>query len=84
MRYLLITYVKKPNGQIDEQVELSTRVKDRDQQMCNTILDFKRKQVVKCIIEGKVLATEWSQIRDYYNQVYPDVIQQLEELNPTE
>ena len=52
--------------------------------MCNTILDFKRKQVVKCVIEGKVLATEWSQIRDYYNQVYPDVIQQLEELNPTE
>jgi len=84
MRYLLITYIRKPNGQIDEQVEISRNLKAKDQQMCNAILDFKDKKIVKCVIEGKTIATEWEQIRDYYNQVYPEVIERIEKELDTE
>lgn len=81
MRHLLITYVRKPNGQIDEQVEIAKNVKPKDIQECNAILDFKEKKVLKCMIEGKVLDTDWTKLRDYYQKVYPDVIEQLEKLN---
>ena len=78
MRYLLITYVKKPNGQIDEQVEVSNNVKPKDIQICNVILDFKEKSVNKCIIEGKSISQDWAQLSGYYKQVYPAVIERLE------
>jgi hypothetical protein len=78
MRYLLITYLRKPNGQIDEQVELSRNVKPKDHQVCNAILDFKDKKVLKCVIEGKAMETDWDQLSGYYKQVYPSVIERLE------
>jgi hypothetical protein len=78
MRYLLITYVKKPNGQIDEQVEISRNVKPKDIQTCNVILDFKDLKVDKCIIEGKSISSDWEQLVGYYKQVYPAIIERLE------
>ena len=36
MRYLLITFMRKPNGQIDEQVAVSKKVKAKD--MCEKLL----------------------------------------------
>lgn len=78
MRYLLITYVKKPNGQIDEQVEVSRNVKPKDIQTCNVILDFKDLKVDKCIIEGKSISRDWEQLVGYYKQVYPAIIERLE------
>jgi hypothetical protein len=44
----------------------------------NVILDFADKKVVKCLIEGKPHPTEFDKMKDYYNKVYPNVIQQLE------
>jgi hypothetical protein len=41
MRYFLATYIRKPDGKIDEQVEISKNLKDSDIQTCNIILDFK-------------------------------------------
>jgi hypothetical protein len=81
MRYLLITYLRKANGQIDEQVEMTRNLKVKDQQVCNAILDFKEKKVVKCVIDGNSLPTDWIKMRGYYNQVYPEVIEQLEKIN---
>lgn len=78
MRYLLITYVRKPNGQIDEQVEIARNMKPKDKQICNVILDFKDKKVERCFIEGKVVSQDWEQLRNYYHQVYPDVIERIE------
>jgi hypothetical protein len=85
MRYLIITYVGKPNGQIDEQVQLSNRVRDSDIQMANVIMDFKEKKIIKCSIQGTVLTNEWDKLRDYYHEVYSDVIDKMEAENaPTE
>lgn len=78
MRYMLITYLRKPNGQIDEQVEISKNVRTKDIQTCNVIMDFQDKKVNKCLIEGKVIDTTWDQLRDYYQKVYPDVVDRIE------
>lgn len=78
MRYMLITYLRKPNGQIDEQVEIAKTIKTKDIQTCNVIMDFKDKKVEKCLIEGKSIDTNWEQLRDYYHKVYPDVVERVE------
>lgn len=81
MRYLLIVYVRKPNGQIDEQVSISKRVRPSDIQTCNVILDFTKKKIDKCVVEGKVVDTDWDRMIEYYKRVYPTLIDQLEKNN---
>lgn len=78
MRYLLITFVRKPGGQIDELVTVSKRVKPADLQTCNVIIDYSAKKVQKCVIEGKVVDTDFEKMDAYYKQVYPNLISQLE------
>jgi hypothetical protein len=79
MRYLLITYLRKSSGQIDEQVGFSTRLRDKDLSSCNVIVDYKDKKVVKCVIEGKKVETDFGLMDDYYRKVYPELITQLSE-----
>ena len=81
MRYLLIVFVRKPNGQIDEQVSISKRVRTSDIQSCNVILDFAKKNVQKCVIEGKVVDTDWGKLIEYYKRIYPALVDQLEKNN---
>lgn len=83
MRYLLITFFRKPNGQIDEQVAVSKRVRPSDEQMCNVILDYAGKKVQKCVIEGKVVDTDWNKMHEYYKKIYPNIVEQLEKNNST-
>jgi len=78
MRYLLITFMRKPGGQIDEQVAVSKKVKPSDLKTCNVILDYAKKKVDKCVIEGKVLDREWDKMHEYYLRIYPNLISQLE------
>jgi hypothetical protein len=82
MRYLLITFVRKPGGQIDEMVTVSKRVKTSDLQICNVIMDYGKKKVDKCVIEGKVLEREWDNMNEYYRKIYPKLIEQLEKEAP--
>ena len=78
MRYLLITFVRKPGGQIDELVAVGKRVKPADLQTCNVIIDYADKKVMKCVVEGKVVDTDFDRMDTYYKQVYPNLIAQLE------
>ena len=78
MRYLLITFMRKPGGQIEEQVAVSKKVKPSDLQTCNVILDYAKKKVDKCVIEGKALDREWDKMHEYYVKIYPNLITQLE------
>lgn len=82
MRYMLLTFVKKPNGQIDEQCAVTVRLKRSDESMCNIILDYHDRKVVKCVVDGRALDTTWELINDYYKKVYPQLIEQLEASNP--
>ena len=81
MRYFLVTYVRKPDGKVDEQVEISKNLKDRDITNCNIILDFKEKNVQKNVIQGQVMNLPWETLIEYYKKVYPDHIEKLEQLN---
>ena len=77
MRYLLLTYYKKPNGQIDEITAVSQNLKQRDLQTCSVILDFRTLSVVKCSMEGTVIPRDWDRIVSYYNQYYSSIIERL-------
>lgn len=78
MRYLLITYVKRANGQIDEQVGVAKKLREKDITMCNIIMDFKEKKVEKCIIEGTNMNSDWEKLYGYYQPLYSSVIERLE------
>jgi hypothetical protein len=80
MRYLIITYIRKPDGKIDEQVEITKNLKERDITTANIILDFKEKKVQKSVIQGQVIETDWDTIVTHYKQIYPDYIEELEKL----
>ena len=73
--------MRKPNGQIDEQVTVSKRVRTSDIQMCNVIIDYQSKKVDKCVIEGKVVETDFEKMNTYYKQIYTNLIAQLEKNN---
>jgi hypothetical protein len=78
MRYFLVTFFRKPGGQIDEQVQMSNRVRTSDWSTCNVIMDFHEKKVEKCVIEGNRLDTTFDRMVDYYRKIYPTLIEQLE------
>lgn len=77
MRYLLLTYCKKPNGQTDEIMAVSKNIKKRDIQNCNVILDFKKLTVVKASLEGNNVEHNFDRIAGYYHQHYASTIERL-------
>lgn len=78
MRYLMISFLRKRAGQIDEMVSVTKRVRTSDMNNANVILDFADKKVVKCIIEGKEHDTTFEKMREYYVKIYPNLVEQLE------
>lgn len=81
MRYFLITFKRKAGGQIDEEAAMVKNLRTSDIQTCNIILDFKERNVDRCMIDGKRMDTDWNTIVEYYKKVYPTIIQNLEDLN---
>ena len=81
MKYLLITYFRKPNGQIDEQVGVSKKVRTSDVQTCNVIINYETQKVEKCVIEGKTVDTDFTKMNEYYKKIYPTLVDQLEKNN---
>ena len=78
MRYLIITYMKKATGEIDEVLSVSKKVKFSDLQTANIIMDFKLNKVEKCIIDKQQVDTDWDRLHTYYSEHYPAIIQRLE------
>jgi hypothetical protein len=66
------------NGQIDEMVNVSKRVRTSDLNNSNVILDFAENKIVKCVIEGREHDSTFEQMRNYYSKVYPQLIEQLD------
>lgn len=78
MRYLLVSFLRKRAGQIDEMVSVTKRVRTSDMNSANVILDFADKKVIKSVIEGKQHDAEFDKLRDYYAKIYPKLVEQLE------
>lgn len=81
MRYLIITYYKKANGQIDETTAVAKNLKMRDHQTASVILDFKKLSVVKAQLGGTSVPKEFNRIVEYYMQHYENIIKRLFEEN---
>ena len=77
MRYLLLTYYRRPSGQVDESMSLSRNIKSRDLQTANVILDFRDQIVIKCNLDGVVIAKDWDHVVAYYYQHYSATIERL-------
>jgi hypothetical protein len=78
MRYFLVSYYKKPTGQMDEVVTVSRHVRNNDLSSCGVILDFRDRKVLKCSVNGQPGSRDFTTVRDYYNQHYANVIERLE------
>jgi hypothetical protein len=70
--------MRRPGGQIDESVAVSKNIKKADLQTCNVIIDYAKKKVEKCVIEGKVVDTDFDKMNEYYKKIYTNLIEQLE------
>ena len=77
MRYLLLTYYQKPNGQIDEVMAVARSLKTRDHQTANVILDFRTLSVLKCSMSGVTVPRDFNRIVEYYHQHYESTITRL-------
>lgn len=77
MRYLLLTYYRKPSGKIDEGMTLSRNLRTRDWQDANVILDFREQKVLKASVAGQTATRDWDTIVSYYYQYYASTIERL-------
>jgi hypothetical protein len=77
MRYLIITYYRKPTGQIDEATAVAKNLKMRDHQTASVILDFKKLQVVKASLNGTSVPRDFNRVVEYYMQHYKNTIERL-------
>jgi len=77
MRYLILTYYQKANGQIDEVMAVAKSLKTRDHQTANVILDFKTLSVLKCSMSGVTVPRDFDRIVEYYHQHYESTITRL-------
>lgn len=77
MRYLILTYYKKPDGQIDEVMAVAKNLKARDHQTANVILDFKTLSVLKCSMGGVQVPKDFDRIVEYYMKHYEATITRL-------
>ena len=81
MRYFAITFVKRPNGQIDESTQTLNKLKTRDLQEANVILDFKDEIIIKCRLTEGNLPVDWNTVVGYYSKHYGDTFAQLVRAN---
>ena len=89
---MIVSYYKKPTGQMDEVMTVSKRVRTRDLQSASVILDFKNLRVEKASLDGTVVDRDWNRIMNYYYQFYKSTIDRLlmengyeiKQINPTE
>ena len=81
MRYLLLTYYTKPNGQIDEVMTVTNKLKTKDWQTCNVILDFKDQKVLLASVKGMTSTKDWDTIVAYYYKHYTHTVERMFEEN---
>ena len=84
MRYFLVSYLKQANGQMDEVVSVSARLKLRDRQTAAVILDFATQTVLQCSMNGTTVPKDWNKIVSFYYQHYAATLDRLAKQNGIE
>ena len=73
----MLTYYTRPNGKIDESMVIATRVKTKDWQTANVILDFKEQKVLKASVQDSAIPKDWDRIVGYYYPFYTSIMERL-------
>lgn len=73
----MLTYYTKANGKIDESMIVSTKIRTRDWQMTNVILDFKELKVIKASVRDNTIPKDWDRIIGYYYPFYTNIMERL-------
>lgn len=81
MRYLLLTFYTQASGKIDEAMVVAKKIRTKDWQTVNVILDFKELKVLKSMINGQAATKDWDTIVSYYYPFYTNIIERLFEEN---
>jgi hypothetical protein len=84
MRYCLISYYKRPNGQTDEVVSVSGKLKRKDRQTAAVVLDFATQSVLQCSMNGTTVPKDWNKIVSFYYQHYAATFDRLAKENGIE
>ena len=69
MRYMIVTYYKKPNGKWDEITEFKNSLKTKHIQSAKVILDFKEK---KCVKNGLNPEADFEIMLEFYKRQLGD------------
>ena len=81
MRYLLLTFYTQANGKIDEAMSVANKIRTKDWQTVNVILDFKECKVIKSIVNKQIATKDWETVIGYYYPFYPAIMERLFEEN---
>jgi hypothetical protein len=84
MRYMIVNYYRRPTGKMDESLVVASKIKDRELQTAAVIVDFGTRQVIKASFDGAVVPKDFDRVVGYYQQHYPDHIEQLCKANGIE
>jgi hypothetical protein len=68
-RYMLVTYVQKPNGKWDELTEFKNNIKMKHLQTAKVVLDFKEK---KCLVNGLNKEATFDDMVEFYKRMLGD------------
>ncbi len=68
-RYMLVKYLKKPNGKWDEVTEFRNNLKITHIQSSKVILDFKEK---KCVVNGLNKEATFDDMLEFYKRMLGD------------
>jgi hypothetical protein len=68
-RYMIVTYVKKPNGKWDELTEFKNNIRMKHIQSAKVILDFKEK---KCVVNSINKEAGYDDMLEFYKRVLGD------------
>lgn len=79
---MLVSYFRKPTGQMDETFAVARRLRPRDLQQAAVIVDFQTRRVIKASFDGAVVPKDFDRIVGYYLQHYRAHIDQLLADNP--
>lgn len=68
-RYMIVKYIKKPDGKYDEVTEFKRHCRSNDLQTAKVVLDFKEK---KCVKNGLNSEAGFDDMLEFYKRVLGD------------
>ena len=77
MRYLILTYYTQASGKIDEHMTVAKRLRPRDWQTANVLLDFRDQKVLLSSVAGLTATRDWDTLVSYYYKYYAATIERL-------